>query len=794
MNIETTTTQRLSIPVEGMTCAACATRLEKVLNKLPDTKASVNFASETAQVTYAADHVNPEQFYQAINKAGFSTAFNQAQLSIEGMTCAACASRLEKVLNKIPNVSATVNFASEEANVSYPPDVDLELIQSKITKAGFTGHIKTEATSAMEEERRKAHEKKDNRHFAIALLLSLPFLIQMLLMFATNTHAFIPKGWQLVLATPVQFWIGKRFYQGAWNSLRTGGANMDVLVALGTSTAYIYSAIITVFSINQPVYFEASVMIVTLILMGKLLEARAKHKTSSAIESLIKLQPKTARVIVNNELKEISITEMKLDDVFIVRSGESIPVDGVVLSGDSSINESLLTGESMPVSKTSGDKVFAGSINQHGQLQCKATGIGKHTQLANIIRLVEQAQGSKAPIQKLADKIASIFVPSVVAISLLTFVVSWLVTNAFVFSLLSAVAVLVIACPCALGLATPTAIMVATGLGARNGILIKNAETLERAKKIDLLIIDKTGTLTKGAPEVTEVLLTDGQSEAEILKIAASLEQGSEHPIAHAIIEKSRQFALPTLTVSNFVSHSGEGVSAQLNNEEYWLGSPQASSKRNINFDEEKVNQLEKQGKTVILLAHAQQCLAIIGIADQIRPHAADAITRLKTLGVSVIMLTGDNATTAAAIAKQSGIENFTANVKPEDKADAVKSFQQKNKIVAMAGDGINDSPALAVADISFALGAGSGIAIETADITLVNNDLHGIANAIELSRVSVNKIKQNLFFAFIYNVIGIPLAAFGMLNPIIAGAAMAMSSVSVVSNSLLLRKWKPNL
>jgi len=784
--------QTLDLPIEGMTCAACATRLAKVLNRLPSTHATVNFASETAHIEHNPSAIARDQLINSIKSAGFQIPKQQSQWVIEGMTCAACATRLEKVLNRINDVNAQVNFANEQAKINYPATLsnsDLTLI---IQKAGFQAHIREDNTRQAEQQRKDQAIKHDFFIFIIAAALTAPFMVQMVAMLFGVGHDILPRWIQWALATPIQFWIGKRFYQGAWNALRSGGANMDVLVALGTSMAYFFSTVVTIFELQQHVYFEASAAIITLVLMGKLLEARAKHKTSEAIESLIQLQPKTARLLKDGELIEVNVTELKQADIFVVRAGENIPVDGEVLDGQSSLDESLLTGESMPVTKQIGALVYAGTLNQQGQLQYRATGVGSQTQLAAIIRLVEQAQGSKAPIQRLADRIAGIFVPIVIAISIVTLLAGWALLGSFTEALINAVAVLVIACPCALGLATPTAIMVGTGRGAQNGLLVKNASALEHAEHIHTLIIDKTGTLTEGKPKVTDVCpATNDLNIPDILAIAATLEQGSEHPLARAILNHAKQQKITPQRVENFHSHTGEGVSGQIDAQDYWLGAPHIAQQRGIHLDLTLLESLQEQAKTVVILAKGTQNLGYIAIADQLRSSSLTAVQRLQHMGIELIMLTGDNSKTAQAVAQQAGIKQFTANVRPQDKADAVNRYRNNKTHVGMVGDGINDAPALAAADVSFAVGGGSDVAIETADITLMRNDLNGVADAISLSRATLKKIRQNLFFAFIYNVVGIPLAAIGLLNPVIAGAAMAMSSVSVVTNSLLLKRWK---
>ncbi len=607
---------------------------------------------------------------------------------------------------------------------------------------------------------------------------------------------FLPRWLQWLLATPVQFWVGRRFYIAAWNALRGGGANMDVLIALGTSMAYFFSAVVTLLALDQHVYFEASAAIITLVLLGKLMEARAKGKTSAAIEELIKLQPKTARVERDGEIVEVDANTLKVGDIFIVRPGENLPVDGIVIEGASDVNEAMLTGESLPVTKRVGAKVYAATSNQQGLLRCRATSVGAHTQLAAIIHLVEEAQGSKAPIQRLADVISGIFVPVVVIISVLTLIVTWWLASDFVPALINAVAVLVIACPCALGLATPTAIMVGTGRGAQAGVLVKNAAALEQAEKIQVLIVDKTGTLTEGKPAVTDIVPLGAITEQALMQVAATLEQGSEHPLAKAVMERAAAMNIRPQAMSDFSAITGSGITARMDGAEYILGSPRFLRERGAQVDESSIADLQAEGKTVVGSGNLHprttpKLLGYLAIADRLRSTSAQAVERLQSMGIEVVMLTGDNAATASAIALQAGITAYRAEVPPQDKAAEVGKMKAEGKFTGMVGDGINDAPALAAADVSFAIGAGSDVAIEAADITLMRDDLMSVADAISLSRATLGKIRQNLFFAFIYNVLGIPLAAIGLLNPVIAGAAMAMSSVSVVSNSLLLKRWR---
>ncbi len=781
-----------------MTCAACAARIEKNLNKLAGVHAVVNFANEKAHVNYDESQIKMDALISAIEKSGFHIAPQSVQLQLHKMTCAACAGHIEKALNKLPGVTATVNVATETAKVNFIPGlVTVDNLINAVINAGYDASEISESSHTEEKARRLAAYQAELRLFWISSALTLPLVLQMGAMFSGHDMDMLPRWLQWLLATPVQFWIGWRFYIGGWHSLRGGGANMDVLVALGTSMAYFFSVIVTAFALNQHVYFEASAAIITLVLLGKLMEARAKGKTSEAIEALIRLQPKTARIERNGEILEVPASSLQVNDIFIVRPGENLPVDGVVMEGSSSINESMLTGESLPVSKQAGAKVFAATLNQQGLLKCRATSVGAHTQLAAIIHLVEEAQGSKAPIQRLADTISGIFVPIVVAISVLTLGINWWLTHDFVSALINAVAVLVIACPCALGLATPTAIMVGTGRGAQVGVLVKNAAALENAEKIQTIVVDKTGTLTEGRPEVTDIVPIASINTQDFLQIAASLEQGSEHPLARAVLDSAQKMQLPLQSINNFSAITGSGITARINGTQYLLGSPKFLRQQGATVDEKQITALQAEGKTVIGIAstanNVSQILGYLAIADRLRDTSLRAIERLQSMGIEVVMLTGDNAVTAAAIAKRTGITQYRAEVLPQDKAAEVMKLKADGKFTAMVGDGINDAPALAAADVSFAIGAGSDVAIEAADITLIRNDLMSVADAISLSRATLRKIRQNLFFAFVYNTLGIPLAAIGMLNPVIAGAAMAMSSVSVVSNSLLLKRWKTN-
>jgi Cu+-exporting ATPase len=789
--------QRIELPITGMTCAACAVRLENNLNKQPGIAASVNLAAEKARIDYDPGQSCPADIVGVIRKTGFEVPEQRAELSLEGMTCAACATRIEKALNALPGVTASVNFAAEKAIVHYQPGVQtMADVIAAVEKTGYGARELIAADrEAARQEKLQAY-RREFRLFGISALLTLPLLAQMGGMLSGSHEEWIPRWLQMLLATPVQFWVGKRFYVGAWHALRGGGANMDVLVALGTTMAYLLSAVITVFGLQeQHVYFEAGAAVITLVLLGKLLEARAKSKTSAAVEALIKLQPRTARVERDGQTIDLPIEQIRSGDVCVVRAGEQIPVDGEVIEGGSSVNEAMLTGESMPRRKEAGAKVYAATQNIEGMLKLRAIGVGGETQLAHIIRLVEEAQGSKAPIQRLADVISGIFVPVVMGIALITFAAWWWLGGDWSSALINAVAVLVIACPCALGLATPTAIMVGTGRGAQTGILVRDARALEQAEKITTLIVDKTGTLTEGRPAVTDLLPANGTTEAELLAAAAALEQGSQHPLALAILDRAQGIALRP--IAEFSTVAGKGVSAVMDGERVFLGSLEYLRESGVLRESgmpgagTDARLLLDQGKTVVGVGTARQLLGLIAIADRMRDDSALAVRRLQEMGVEVVMLTGDNPQTAQAIARQAGIDHFVAEVLPQDKASEVAKHKAEGRFVGMAGDGINDAPALSAADVGFAVSSGSDIAIEAADVTLMRNSLMSVADAISLSRATLRKIRQNLFFAFIYNVLGIPLASLGMLNPVIAGAAMAMSSVSVVSNALLLKRWR---
>ena len=789
--------RRYDLPVTGMSCAACAVRLEKVLNRLPGVSAQVNFATGKARLSAGPEAADGDAVLAAIRKAGFDVAPQVLELGIGGMSCAACAARIEKVVRRLPGVEGSVNFAAETARVRYMPGLaDPAAIVAAIARAGFTATPIAGRDREAERARKDAEFRAELRLFWISALLSLPFLAQMAGMlgagFGGHHDDWLPRWLQCLLATPVQFWIGRRFYKGAWSSLLGGGANMDVLVALGTSVAYFFSLFVVLAGRHDlHVYFEASASIITLVLLGKLLEARARARTSVAIEALLRLQPPTAWIERDGQLVELPVAQVVAGMTFVLRPGDAVPVDGEVLAGTSSADEAMLTGESVPVPKVPGDKVFAATVNGDGVLHCRASGVGADTLLAGIVRLVEQAQGGKPAVQRLADRIAAVFVPTVVAIALATFGLWWWLGGELAPALVNGVAVLVIACPCALGLATPTAVMVGTGQGARAGILVKNAEALELAEKIKVLVVDKTGTLTEGRPSLIDLRCADGVARGEVLQLAASLEQSSHHPLARAVLDAARAEGVAPLAAASAQAVGGKGVTGQVDGRAVQLGSPEFIAAQGVAMPPALLEPLLAAALTPVAVAADGRLLGVMGLADPLRAGARAAVARLQALGLRVVMLTGDHPAAAARIAAEAGISEFRAQVLPGDKAAAVEALRAEGR-VGMVGDGINDAPALAAADVSFAIGAGSDVAIEAADLTLVRSDLNGVADAISLSRATLGKIRQNLFFAFIYNIIGIPAAALGLLNPVIAGAAMAMSSVSVVSNSLLLRRWRP--
>lgn len=725
-------------------------------------------------------------------------------LKISGMSCAACAARIEKKLNSMEGVqSAAVNLASEKAAVEYDSSkIKVTDIIKAVESLGYEAERADEISADREKEQREKEIRRLRIELMISAVLTAPLLLSMLLMIAGADVPFLHNEYfQLIAATPVQFVIGFRFYKNAYHALRSKSANMDVLIALGTTASYFFSIYNAFFAGHghemKELYFETSAVIITLILLGKYLEAAAKGRTSEAIRKLMGLQAKTARVIRDGKEGDIPIEEVVPGDVIIVRPGEKIPVDGRILEGSSAVDESMLTGESIPVEKKAGDNVVGATINKFGTFRFEATRVGKDTVLSQIIRMVEDAQGSKAPIQKIADKVSGIFVPAVLGTALVTFLAWYLVSGNFADGIISAVSVLVIACPCALGLATPTAIMVGTGKGAEHGILIKGGEYLEMAYRLDAIVLDKTGTITKGQPEVTDVISLGGMGRDEVLRIAAAAEKNSEHPLGAAIAaiyEQGKNGPGGIPDAKQFGAIPGKGVRAVVEGREIYIGTRKLMHEISVDTKpaEAVIAGLEDEGKTVMLMAADGRLEAVIAVADTLKENSKEAIGALKEMGIEVYMITGDNMRTADAIARQAGIANVLAEVLPEHKAEEVRKLKKQGKKVAMVGDGINDAPALATADIGIAMGTGTDVAIEAADITLLRGDLMLIPAAIRLSRRTMRKIRQNLFWAFFYNTIGIPFAAFGLLNPMIAGGAMAFSSVSVVSNSLSLKRFDP--
>jgi len=791
-----------------MHCASCAAGIESDLKQLPGIKqAAVNIATEKAAVEYDPALLSDKDLQKTIEKAGFQVVFNEATLGLIGMHCASCALTIEKVLQETPGVvTATVNLARETASVIYNPELVSEsLLKKTVERAGYQAVVRGSGAADSEKLARQKESRNLKIKVIVSFVLAVPTFILMLPPFDMTVTKWIVLG----LATPVQFIIGAQFYVGAFKALRNRRAGMDTLIALGTSAAYFYSLLVVLGVLGKEVYFDSAALIISIILLGRWLEARAKGRTSEAIKKLIGLQAKTATIILNGAETQIPVEDVAVDNVVVVRPGEKIPVDGIIVEGSSSVDESMLTGESLPVEKKSGDPVIGATLNINGYFKFRAAKVGQDTALAQIVKLVETAQGSKAPIQRLADKVAGVFVPVVLIIAVLTFLgwyfalsLGWYSVHdeAFIFALTAFIAVLVIACPCALGLATPTAIMVGTGKGAQNGILFKNAEALELAYRVKTVVFDKTGTLTKGKPVVTEIVPANGFSEAELLSAAAAVERGSEHPLGMAIVQaaESRKITL-SATLEEFEAISGRGIRAKLSGKEVLLGNRQYIQEKGIVIGTmaNEIDRLEQQGKTVMSVGVDSRMAGLIAVADTLKETSGKAVSRLQSLGIRVVMITGDNRRTAEAIAGQVGIKEVLAEVLPQDKAAEIKKLQSGG-IVAMVGDGINDAPALVQADVGIALGSGTDIAMETGDIILVKNDLNDVVKAIELSRYTIRKIKQNLFWAFIYNSLGIPIAAGVLypltglqLNPVIAAAAMGFSSISVVSNSLLMNRYK---
>jgi Cu+-exporting ATPase len=811
--------KRLDIPVTGMSCAACAARIQDGLSHIEGVKnASVNFAAERASLQYDPLKVSVDDFLKAIKDLGYGATVAKQTLPIKGMTCAACVSRVQRALESLEGViSVFTNLATERATVEYiPTQVGIRDFRKAVREAGYDILQVQRGEDLVEREKREreAHYRSLKTKVATGALLAIPiFLLVFWDRLGLSAILDIPRRTnfylQFLLETPVQFWIGWQFYKGAVGAARHRTTNMNTLIAVGTSAAYIYSITATFFPsvfemTGHPaeVYFDTAAAIIVLILLGRTLEARAKGHTSEAIKKLMGLQPKTARVVRDGRDVDVPIEDVEIGDVVVVRPGEKVPVDGVVKEGYSSVDESMITGESIPVEKKAGDTVIGATVNKTGSFRFEATKVGRETMLAQIITMVQEAQGTKPPIARLADKIASIFVPAVMGIATLTFIIWYFFgpAPAFTYAILNFIAVLIIACPCALGLATPTSIMVGTGKGAENGILIRGGESLETAHKINAIIFDKTGTVTRGEPSVTDVVTNGGAKETDVIFYAASAEKGSEHPLGASIVKKAGDLSLELKDASDFRAIPGQGIRATVAGRSVVMGNAVLLEDDGVSLDglKERASLLADEGKTPMFLAVDGKAYGIVSVADTIKEGSKEAVAALKGLGIEVVMLTGDNRRTGEAIARQVGIDRVLAEVLPEEKASEVKKLQAEGKVVAMVGDGINDAPALAQADVGIAIGTGTDVAIEASDITLIKGDLNGVYAAIKLSKATLRNIKQNLFWAFAYNTILIPLAAgalfpfFGiLLSPIFAAAAMGMSSVTVVSNALRLRKFK---
>jgi len=813
--------QTVTLPIGGMSCASCAARIEKGLRNLSGIKeANVNLATEKAVVTYDPQVLNEEGLIRTIEDLGYKVPLpeNKSEkmvISVGGMTCAACVRKVEKALAALDGVSeASVNLATEKATVLYQPGLlEKADFRKVIEDLGYEVCGFDEILADRERQARAEEIRRQKRKFVFSACLTAAAFIGSF----PEWFPWWPKVLRepitlFILTTPVQFWAGWQFYRGFWSALKHRTSDMNTLIAVGTSAAYVYSTVVTFFpgvfrayGLELGVYYDTAAMIITLILLGKLLEAIAKGHTSEAIKRLMGLRVKTARIIREGVELDIPVEEVRQGDWVVVRPGEKIPVDGIVREGNSAVDESMLTGESIPVEKSPGERVMGATINKTGSFKFEATKVGKETVLAQIIKLVEEAQGSKAPIQRLADRVASVFVPTVILIALATFAV-WLIfgpSPAFTFALLNFVAVLIIACPCAMGLATPTAIMVGTGRGAENGILIKSGESLETVHRVKTVIFDKTGTLTQGKPEVTDVAASDGFKEEQVLSWAASVEKGSEHPLGEAIVHAAKEKGLQLSAVEAFEAIPGQGVKARIDGQQLLLGNLRLMEENGVQVDglRDRAERLAGEGKTPMIVALDGRAAGVVAVADTLKPNTLEAVEALHRMGLEVIMITGDNERTAKAVASQVGIDRVLAEVLPWEKSQQVKKLQEEGKVVAMVGDGINDAPALAQADVGIAIGTGTDVAMESSDITLITGDLRAVIAAIQLSRRTIRTIKQNLFWAFIYNILGIPIAAgilypfWGiLLNPMIASAAMAMSSVSVVSNSLRLKRFQPKI
>ena len=800
------TLQSADLPIEGMTCGACAVRLEKALGRATGIEqATVNFAIERAHVAYDPAQTTVTEIANAVTLAGFDVGRDSFSFQVGGMTCSACSNRVEKALRKLPGViEANVNVALERADVQAVADaVNTEVLADAVERAGYEASFRSssEEQAAADEAHRAKEEaqlRKEKFRLWLSIALSAPMVGHMIAKFLGSDYTHYPFM-EVLLATPIQFVIGARFYKAAYKALKAGAANMDVLVVMGTSAAYFYSwYLIATLGTDAAgkLYFEASAVIITLVLLGKYMEARAKRGTTAAIRQLMDLRPKMARVKrADGSEHDTPIVEVRAGDIIVIKPGESIPVDGEVVAGQSELDESLITGESLPVNKAAGDTVTGGAINGTGLLEVRATHVGKDSTLAKIIHLVENAQAGKAPVQRLVDRISEIFVPVVVAIAAVTFAAWYFSAGDFENALIAAISVLVIACPCALGLATPTAIMTGTGAAARSGILIKDVESLEHAHRLNAIIFDKTGTLTAGKPAVVAVHSIDGDPDAKMMRLAAAVQQGSEHPLGQAILNRAGELGLELPPVEDFRSHTGKGVTGGVDGREIMIGNEALVADWNLDpaAELERARAWEAEAKTVVWVADRDRILGLIAIADVLRKESVAAVRTLGQMGIRTLMLSGDAELVAAEIGRQIGIDDARGSIKPDQKAEVVDELSAEGYTVGMIGDGINDAPALAAADVGIAMGSGTDIAMETAGITLMRSDPRLVGAAISASRATFSKIKQNLFWAFIYNVIGIPLAAMGILTPTMAGAAMAMSSVSVVSNSLLLRRWRPN-
>ena len=809
------TTRSMALPITGMSCVNCAANITKTLEKLDGvTQAEVNFAAETARVEFQEAQISPPKIIDAVKGLGFNVVMAEMDAPVTGMSCANCAANIERTLSKAPEgvISASVNFASDRLHIQYIATMTTpEEMAARVRGLGFDLILPQETGDAEDTEAiaRKQEIKDQTQKLAIGALFALPlFCLSMGRDFGLTgawSHAPWVNWLFFALATPVQFYTGMDYYMGGYKSLKNKTANMDVLIAMGSSVAYFYSlALLFIPVLGDHVYFETSAMIITLIKLGKLLEARTKGKTGGAIKKLMGLSPKTAVRIVDGNETQVPISAVQVGDVLMIRPGEGIPVDGMVVEGQSNVDESMLTGEPIPVAKTIGDTLTGGTVNKDGLLTFKATRVGRDTVLAQIIRMVQDAQGSKAPIQDLADRVAAVFVPGVIILALITFGIWWGTTGEFVPAMIRMVAVLVIACPCSMGLATPTAIMAGTGKGAENGILFKRSQALEAAAKLSWIVLDKTGTITKGAPGLTDVIPLNGNSREEVLTLAASLEKGSEHPIGHAIVIHAEVENHSLTTPEAFKAHGGFGVEGKIQNQKLRLGKPPWFSPGMVGEHKKTIHDLQAQGKTVVLLANEKKLLGILCVSDAPKPESKAAVTALNRENLNVVMLTGDNEDTARAVGNSVGIQDILADVHPGEKEKKIQDLQSKNSgPVGMVGDGINDAPALARADVGFAIGTGTDVAIETGDIILASGRLTGIPTAIAISRKTLATIRQNLFFAFIYNIILIPLAAgvlapfeaapdfLRQLHPMLAALAMATSSICVVSNSLRLYRTR---